>query len=302
MPMPFQQREFTFTNPDGTEFQVRRVGQSVPCGLRDAGRLHRHQGPRDRLLPVRALVGRRRRAAPDGRERQRRGPHERSGADARSSRALRRRQAAGACARRAKDRSVAGRNAATEKLDLLREALAAQPCCGRPAACRDRGGVRRALPADPVPRRPGHDHAGRGRRLLQPGRLHRLRQQRLGARLLPDVSDGKLTYTNVVTAYYTAAHNRAYYTDPAIPYGTRARELIVEALDAPGGVGLRLRPAQQRRRRLRLRAERLLRRVQRSTTGREGLWPHSWALAAPYRGRRRQEVQRLPDHRHGRRS
>jgi M6 family metalloprotease-like protein len=46
-----------------------------------------------------------------------------------------------------------------------------------------------------------------------------------------EVSDGKLHYTNVVTAYYTAAHNRSYYTDPSIAYGVRARQLIVEALN-----------------------------------------------------------------------
>lgn len=46
-----------------------------------------------------------------------------------------------------------------------------------------------------------------------------------------DNSDHKLTYTNIVNAYYTAQHNRAYYTDPNISYGTRARELIVEALN-----------------------------------------------------------------------
>jgi M6 family metalloprotease-like protein len=45
-----------------------------------------------------------------------------------------------------------------------------------------------------------------------------------------DNSKGRLTYTNVVTQYYTASHNRSYYTDPAIAYGTRARQLIVEAL------------------------------------------------------------------------
>jgi M6 family metalloprotease-like protein len=46
-----------------------------------------------------------------------------------------------------------------------------------------------------------------------------------------DNSQGKLTYTNAVTQYYTAAHNRSYYTDPNIAYGTRAKELIVEALN-----------------------------------------------------------------------
>jgi len=45
-----------------------------------------------------------------------------------------------------------------------------------------------------------------------------------------EVSEGKLRYRNVVTAYYTAQHNRSYYTDPTIPYGSRARELITEGL------------------------------------------------------------------------
>jgi M6 family metalloprotease-like protein len=46
-----------------------------------------------------------------------------------------------------------------------------------------------------------------------------------------DVSDGALTYTNFVpAAYYRAAHPKSYYTDPGIPYGQRAQELIVEAL------------------------------------------------------------------------
>jgi M6 family metalloprotease-like protein len=53
-----------------------------------------------------------------------------------------------------------------------------------------------------------------------------------------DVSNGNLTYTNYVTVYYTAQYNRSYYTDPSISYGTRARELIQEALlwlDNPSG-------------------------------------------------------------------
>lgn len=45
-----------------------------------------------------------------------------------------------------------------------------------------------------------------------------------------DVSGGLLDYTNYVTDYYTAAHNKDYYTDESIPYGNRACELIREAL------------------------------------------------------------------------
>ncbi|GAB4345047.1 MAG: hypothetical protein Kow0089_21950 [Desulfobulbaceae bacterium] len=43
-------------------------------------------------------------------------------------------------------------------------------------------------------------------------------------------SGGRLLYNSIVTAYFTAAQPRAYYTDPAQPYGTRARELINEGL------------------------------------------------------------------------
>ncbi len=46
-----------------------------------------------------------------------------------------------------------------------------------------------------------------------------------------DVSQGLLTYTNFVPdAYYRALHPKTYYNDPNIPYGQRARELIIEAL------------------------------------------------------------------------
>ena len=45
-----------------------------------------------------------------------------------------------------------------------------------------------------------------------------------------DNSNGKLQYTNMVTGYYTAVHERSYYTDPNVAYGTRARELIIQAL------------------------------------------------------------------------
>jgi len=45
-----------------------------------------------------------------------------------------------------------------------------------------------------------------------------------------DVSDGKLTYTNIVTPWYTAKKPRKYYTDEQVPQPIRARELILEAL------------------------------------------------------------------------
>ena len=45
------------------------------------------------------------------------------------------------------------------------------------------------------------------------------------------VSGGKLDYTNTVTEYFTASRNKSYYTDTNVSYGTRAQELIREALN-----------------------------------------------------------------------
>ncbi len=48
-----------------------------------------------------------------------------------------------------------------------------------------------------------------------------------------DVSGGLLDYTNYVPdAYYRAVNTKAYYTDPSVSYGTRAVQLIKEALNA----------------------------------------------------------------------
>jgi M6 family metalloprotease-like protein len=43
-------------------------------------------------------------------------------------------------------------------------------------------------------------------------------------------SANRLRYRNLVAPYFTAAHNRAHYTDENIPYPQRAKELINEAL------------------------------------------------------------------------
>ncbi len=45
-----------------------------------------------------------------------------------------------------------------------------------------------------------------------------------------DNSIGRCLYTNIVAEYYRAQHPKSHYTDPAIPQGIRARQLIVEAL------------------------------------------------------------------------
>ncbi|HTU58996.1 MAG TPA: hypothetical protein VMF89_11195, partial [Polyangiales bacterium] len=45
-----------------------------------------------------------------------------------------------------------------------------------------------------------------------------------------DNSLGRLKYKNIVTPYYRARFPKTYYTDRTVPFGTRAIELITEAL------------------------------------------------------------------------
>jgi M6 family metalloprotease-like protein len=95
------------------------------------------------------------------------------------------------------------------------------------------------------------------------------------------VSQGKLQYTNVVRPYYMARNPRSYYTDPSISFGTRARELIVEALDNLQTQGFNF---------TQLSADlggfvyalNVFYAGPVVNNWSEGLWPHSWALASPY--------------------
>jgi M6 family metalloprotease-like protein len=96
-----------------------------------------------------------------------------------------------------------------------------------------------------------------------------------------DVSGAKLTYTNVVTNYYTAQHNRAYYTDPAISYGTRARQLIVEALDHLKSQGFNFSQLTSDSGGY-FYALNVFYAGPSVNNWSEGLWPHAWVLAAPY--------------------
>ncbi len=96
-----------------------------------------------------------------------------------------------------------------------------------------------------------------------------------------DNSQGKLTYTNVVTQYYTAAHNRSYYTDPAISYGTRARELIVEALNSLKSQGFNFSQLSSDSSGY-VYALNVFYVGPRVNNWSEGLWPHSSSLASPY--------------------
>jgi len=96
-----------------------------------------------------------------------------------------------------------------------------------------------------------------------------------------DVSDGKLTYTNVVTDYYTAAQNRSYYTDPSIAYGTRTRELILEALNNLVGQGFDFSSLSSDSGGF-VYALNVFYAGPVVNNWSEGLWPHSWGLATPF--------------------
>lgn len=96
-----------------------------------------------------------------------------------------------------------------------------------------------------------------------------------------DVSDGKLRYKNHVAAYYRASRPRTYYTDPAIAYGTRAQELIREALDSLVASGFNFSNLTADSGGF-IQALSVFYAGVRSNAWSQGLWPHSWALASSY--------------------
>ncbi len=95
-----------------------------------------------------------------------------------------------------------------------------------------------------------------------------------------DVSGGRLSYTNVVVGYFTAVHDRAYYTDPDEDFGFRARQLVREALDHVKGSGFDFD-------RLSADSAKMVYALNIFYAGergnyREGLWPHQDNLRSPY--------------------
>lgn len=93
-----------------------------------------------------------------------------------------------------------------------------------------------------------------------------------------DVSDGALTYTNYVpTVYYRADHTKAYYTDTSVSYGTRARELIIEAMTAMNDAGFDFSDYDADSNGI-IDAVNCFYAGGRWNTWGEGLWPHSWTV------------------------
>ena len=93
-----------------------------------------------------------------------------------------------------------------------------------------------------------------------------------------DVSNGLLTYTNVVAPYFTASKIRDYYTDPSQPYGSRAQELIGEALTHLIASGFNLAPLSADSGRF-IYALNLFYAGPRVNGWGQGLWPHQSSLS-----------------------
>ena len=95
------------------------------------------------------------------------------------------------------------------------------------------------------------------------------------------VSDGRLDYTSVVTEYVTTKHPRDHYTDPTVEFGTRARQLIREGLKRLKTQGFdfsQLTADDQGY----VRALNVFYAGPCVNDWNEGLWPHSWALDEPF--------------------
>jgi M6 family metalloprotease-like protein len=96
-----------------------------------------------------------------------------------------------------------------------------------------------------------------------------------------DISGGRLRYTSLVAPYYTTKHNQSYYTNPQIPQPTRTWELIKEALDnlkAQGFDFSQLTTDDEDY----VYALNVFYAGNRVNNWAEGLWPHSYHLLTPY--------------------
>jgi M6 family metalloprotease-like protein len=96
-----------------------------------------------------------------------------------------------------------------------------------------------------------------------------------------EVSKGRLRYTNIVAAYYTAAHPRAYYTDESVPQPQRARTLIKEALTQLKDSGFDFSALSTDSEGY-VRALNVFYAGMRVNNWSKGLWPHSFHLGIPF--------------------
>jgi M6 family metalloprotease-like protein len=232
MPVPFSDKEFTFTNPDGSEVRVRGWGNQFAAVFETLDGYTVVQDPQSGFYHYASLSADKTSLVPSGTRVGGRDPqllglarHVRIRKEAAKAKALEARDAADAqprwrIRRQERKRQKAG---APSGIDLEEEPPSPAAKVGSYVGlC-----VLVQFPDVPATitqqevtnfcNQSGYSNFGNN------GSVYNY---------FYDVSGGRLQYTNVVTSYYTAKHNRSYYTDPQISYGTRAQELIKEALDA----------------------------------------------------------------------
>lgn len=95
-----------------------------------------------------------------------------------------------------------------------------------------------------------------------------------------DNSIGRCNYTNIVADYYRAKHPKSYYTNPAIQQGVRARELILEALTHLKANNFDFTPLTADSSGF-VYAMNVYYAGEVENNWAEGLWPHAWRLATP---------------------
>lgn len=93
-------------------------------------------------------------------------------------------------------------------------------------------------------------------------------------------SIGRVRYTNVVAPAYLAQHPKAHYTDPAIAQGTRARQLILEALNHLKATGFDFSALTADNAGM-VYAMNVYYAGEVVNNWAEGLWPHAWHLETP---------------------
>ncbi|MCB1678983.1 MAG: M6 family metalloprotease domain-containing protein [Halioglobus sp.] len=95
-----------------------------------------------------------------------------------------------------------------------------------------------------------------------------------------DNSNGLCRYQNIVADYYRAQHPKSYYTDPTIPQGVRARQLILEAIAHLEANNFDFTPLTADGQGF-VYAMNIYYAGEVVNNWSEGLWPHAWHLANP---------------------
>lgn len=95
-----------------------------------------------------------------------------------------------------------------------------------------------------------------------------------------DVSNGKLRYTNIVAPWYTAKKPRSYYTDENVEQPIRARQLILEALAHHQSKGFNFTGLTADSQKY-IYATNVFYAGEVTNSWAKGLWPHAYHLQAP---------------------